>query len=46
MIKKDSASVLRGSACLEKACVWLLVLQPIAADLVLMICLEVLLWTA
>lgn len=46
MTKKDSASALRGSACLEKAHVWLLVLQPTAADLTLMIGLEVLLWTA
>lgn len=46
MIKKDGASALRGSACLEKACAWLLALQPLAADLVLMIGVEVLLWTA
>ena len=46
MTKKDGASTLRGSACQEKARAWLLVLQPLAADLVLMIGVEVLLWTA
>jgi hypothetical protein len=43
---KNSASVLTGSACLGKARALLLVLQPASADLVLLIALEVLLWTA
>ena len=46
MNRKNSASALRGSACLAKARAWLLALQPTVADLVLMIGLEVLLWTA
>lgn len=46
MNRKNGASALRGSACLEKAHAWLLALQPTAADLMLMIGLEVLLWTA
>ncbi len=35
-----------GSACLEKASCLVLVLQPTGADLVLLLALEVLLWTA
>lgn len=46
MKQNNSASALRGSACLEKARALLLALQPGAADLMLMIVLEVLLWTA
>lgn len=46
MNQKNSASALRGSACLEKAQALLLELRPTAADLALMLGLEVLLWTA
>ncbi len=46
MTQKNSALALAGSACLEKARVLLLVLQPASPDLVLLIALEVLLWTA
>ena len=46
MNQKNGASALMGSACLEKAYALLLVLQPTGPDLVLMIGLEVLLWTA
>ena len=43
---KNGAHAPTGSACLEKARAMLLVLQPNGADLVLMLGLEVLLWTA
>jgi hypothetical protein len=43
---KNGASAPTGPACLEKARALLLVLQPASADLVLLIALEVLLWTA
>lgn len=46
MNQKNGAPAPTGSACLEKARALLLVLQPHGADLVLMIGLEVLLWTA
>lgn len=40
---KNGASALTGSACLEKARALLLVLQPLGADLTLILGLEVLL---
>lgn len=46
MTQKNSASALTGSACLEKVLDLLLALQPAGPDLVLLITLEVLLWTA
>ena len=46
MTKKNGALAPTGSACLEKARTLLLVLHPNGADLVLMLGLEVLLWTA
>lgn len=42
---KNGASAPTDSACLEKACALLLALQPLGADLTLMLGLEVLLWT-
>lgn len=42
---KNGASAPTGSACLEKARHLLLVLQPLGADMALMLGLEVLLWT-
>ena len=46
MTMKNGAIALTGSACLEKVRALLLELHPNGADLVLMIGLEVLLWTA
>ena len=46
MNNKNGAYVSTGSACLKKAQTLLLVLQPAGADLVLLMMLEVLLWTA
>lgn len=46
MTLKNGAHAPAGSACLEKAYALLLALQPSGADLVLMLGLEVLLWTA
>lgn len=46
MTLKNSASALTGSACLQKANVLLLALKPVGPDLILLLALEVLLWTA
>lgn len=46
MNRKNGASALRGSACPEKAHALRLVLQSTLANLMLLIALEVLLWTA
>ena len=46
MTMKNGAIALTGSACLKKARALLLELHPNGPDLVLMIGLEVLLWTA
>ena len=46
MTIQNGACALTGSACLKKARALLLALQPAGADLVLMLGLEVLLWTA
>lgn len=46
MTKNNGASPPRGSACLEKATLLLIVLQPHTEALVLLAELEVLRWTA
>ncbi len=46
MTMKNSALALTGSACLEKANALLIALQPTGEALVLLLALEVLLWTA
>lgn len=46
MTIQNGAHAPMGSACLKKARALLLALQPAGADLVLMLGLEVLLWTA
>lgn len=43
---QNGAHAPTGSACLEKARALLLALQPLGADLTLMLGLEVLLWIA
>lgn len=46
MNRKNSAQALRGSACPEKALALRLALRATAANLMLLIVLEVLLWMA
>jgi hypothetical protein len=46
MTKNNGAPTPRGSACLEKATLLLIALQPHTEALVLLVVLEVLLWTA
>ena len=46
MTQKNGACAPTGSACLEKGCALLLALQPVGADLLLLIMLGALQWTA